>query len=128
MAQRRTARAAVLEALGATAPTFAHHNLLTTATGEGLSKRLGHLSLAALREAGEEASVPADACELLFEAVLDLGYWSYTTVVMRAVRAFEPVIADPESLDLQWVSLDEVSRLPLHPRFGESWPQLRSQL
>jgi 8-oxo-dGTP pyrophosphatase MutT (NUDIX family) len=83
---------------------------------------------AALREAGEEASVPADACELLFEAVLDLGYWSYTTVVMRAVRAFEPVIADPESLDLQWVSLDEVSRLPLHPRFGESWPQLRSQL
>src|SRR5687768_949072 len=32
---------------------------------------------AALREAGEEASVPADACQLLFETVLDLGYWSY---------------------------------------------------
>lgn len=83
---------------------------------------------AALREAGEEASVPADACKLLFETVLDLGYWSYTTVVVRAVRAFEPVIADPESLDLQWVSLGEVARLPLHPRFGEAWPTLRSQL
>ena len=83
---------------------------------------------AALREAGEEAAVPAEACELLFESALDLGYWSYTTVVVRATRAFEPVIADPESLDLQWVALDEVGRLPLHPRFEESWPALREQL
>lgn len=83
---------------------------------------------AALREAGEEAAVPADACELLFERVLDLGYWSYTTVVVRAVRPFEPQIADPESLDLQWVSLGEVDKLPLHPRFEESWPLLRSEL
>ena len=42
----------IFEALGAPAPAFAHHNLLTTASGEGLSKRLGHLSLASLREAG----------------------------------------------------------------------------
>lgn len=83
---------------------------------------------AALREAGEEASVPADACELLFETALDFGYWSYTTVVVRAVRSFEPVIADPESLDLQWVALDGVGGLPLHPRFGESWPSLRARL
>lgn len=83
---------------------------------------------AALREAGEEASVPADACELLFETVLDLGYWSYTTVVVRVVRPFEPVIADPESLDLQWVVLDDVDKLPLHPRFEESWPALRSRI
>jgi hypothetical protein len=60
--------------------------------------------------------------------VLDLGYWSYTTVVVRAVRRFEPVIADPESLELKWVSLDEVDRLTLHPRFAESWPDLRSEL
>src|SRR5690554_5284798 len=83
---------------------------------------------AALREADEEAAVPADACELLFETVLDYGYWSYTTVVARAVRTFEPVIADPESLDLQWVALDEVVKLPLHPRFEESWPMLQARL
>src|SRR5690606_26564169 len=35
-------------------PAFAHHNLLTGAEGEGLSKRLGSLSLAELREAGYE--------------------------------------------------------------------------
>ncbi|WP_043879125.1 glutamate--tRNA ligase [Azorhizobium caulinodans] len=44
----------LFEALGGTAPRFAHHNLLTLPNGEGLSKRLGHLSLKALREAGEE--------------------------------------------------------------------------
>lgn len=45
----------IFEALGAASPVFAHHNLLTTASGEGLSKRLGHLSLRGLREAGIEA-------------------------------------------------------------------------
>ncbi|MFG5119348.1 glutamate--tRNA ligase [Methylorubrum sp. POS3] len=48
----------LFEALGAPVPVFGHHNLLTTAEGEGLSKRLGHLSLRSLREAGyEPASV-----------------------------------------------------------------------
>ncbi len=44
----------IFQALAAAVPTFAHHNLLTTASGEGLSKRLGHLSLRGLREAGLE--------------------------------------------------------------------------
>ncbi len=41
-------------ALGGAAPVFAHHNLLTTATGEGLSKRSGALSLGGLRADGIE--------------------------------------------------------------------------
>ena len=45
----------IFEALGARLPVFGHHNLLTTASGEGLSKRLGHLSLRGLRESGVEA-------------------------------------------------------------------------
>jgi glutamyl-tRNA synthetase len=36
-------------------PQFAHHSLLTDAEGRGLSKRLGALSIAALRRAGIEA-------------------------------------------------------------------------
>jgi glutamyl-tRNA synthetase len=39
----------IFEALGGKVPEFAHHNLLTGAEGEGLSKRLGSLSLADLR-------------------------------------------------------------------------------
>lgn len=42
-------------ALGAAAPVFAHHNLLTLPGGEGLSKRFGSLSIRSLREAGHEA-------------------------------------------------------------------------
>ncbi|SFZ81833.1 glutamyl-tRNA synthetase [Devosia enhydra] len=44
----------IFEALGGPVPLFAHHNLLTGADGEGLSKRLGSLSLADLRTEGYE--------------------------------------------------------------------------
>ena len=44
----------MFEALGAAPPLFGHVNLLTTASGEGLSKRSGHLSLRGLRERGVE--------------------------------------------------------------------------
>src|SRR5208283_4699462 len=40
----------LFEALGGEAPQFAHHNLLISAEGEGLSKRTGALSIASLRE------------------------------------------------------------------------------
>jgi glutamyl-tRNA synthetase len=43
----------------ATQPVFAHHNLLIGATGEGLSKRTGSLSIGSLREAGYEAMAVA---------------------------------------------------------------------
>jgi glutamyl-tRNA synthetase len=49
----------IFEALGGPVPTFGHHNLLTGADGEGLSKRLGSLSLSDLRSAGYEAMAVA---------------------------------------------------------------------
>ena len=42
----------IIEALGGRPPAFAHHSLLTGAEGEGLSKRLGTLSLRDLRAQG----------------------------------------------------------------------------
>jgi glutamyl-tRNA synthetase len=45
-------------------PLFGHHNLLTAASGEGLSKRSGALSIAALREEGIEPLAVA-ACAVL---------------------------------------------------------------
>jgi glutamyl-tRNA synthetase len=44
----------IFEALGAKAPAFAHLPLLVDAAGEGLSKRLGSLSVAQMREDGLE--------------------------------------------------------------------------
>ena len=42
----------IMQALGGTVPTFAHHSLLTGPQGEALSKRLGVLALRDLRERG----------------------------------------------------------------------------
>ena len=58
----------LFEALGSGAPIFAHHNLLTTVSSEGLSKRLGHLSLAGLREAGYEPQAVASLAVLVGSA------------------------------------------------------------
>lgn len=44
----------IIRALGAVPPRFAHHSLLTGPQGEGLSKRLGTLSLRDLRAQGVE--------------------------------------------------------------------------
>ncbi|MEL7164997.1 MAG: glutamate--tRNA ligase [Pseudomonadota bacterium] len=45
----------IIEALGGTAPRFAHHSLLTGPHGEALSKRLGTLALRDLRAQGVES-------------------------------------------------------------------------
>lgn len=44
----------MIQAIGGTVPTFAHHSLLTGPQGEALSKRLGTLALKDLREQGIE--------------------------------------------------------------------------
>jgi len=55
----------LFKVLGAEPAIFGHHNLLTTASGEGLSKRLGHLSLSALREQGYEPAAVASLAVLV---------------------------------------------------------------
>lgn len=56
---------ALFKALGAEPPEFGHHNLLTTASGEGLSKRTGSLSIEGLREAGIEPMAVASLAVLI---------------------------------------------------------------
>ena len=88
----------IFEALGHGPPVFGHHNLLTTADGEGLSKRLGHLSLRGLREAGYEPAAvralavltgsaeavrPVDSLDEL-AALVDLAH------ISRAPARFDP--------------------------------------
>lgn len=83
---------------------------------------------AALREAAEEAGVPAGAIVPRFVSVLDLEVWTYTTLVGDVVDPFDPVISDPESRALAWVPLGDVDDLPLHPGFAAAWPVLRGAL
>ena len=82
----------------------------------------------ALREAHEEAAVPGGSVSVLFTSVLDIGYWSYTTVVLLVTDPFEPVISDPESIELLWVPLADVDARELHPGFAAAWPGLRTRM
>jgi 8-oxo-dGTP diphosphatase len=82
----------------------------------------------AIREASEEAAVDPDAVRSRFSHTLDLGVWSYVTVVADVVAPFEPRVADPESLEIRWVPLDDIGALPLHPGFGRMWPSLQRDL
>jgi glutamyl-tRNA synthetase len=79
--------------LGAKVPIFGHINLLTTTSGEGLSKRLGHLSLTSLREAGLEPQAVASLAVLVGSA--------------ESVRA----VADLDEL-ARLIDFDHISRSP----------------
>lgn len=83
----------IFEALDAKPPIFGHHNLLTTVSGEGLSKRLGHLSLSSLREEGMEPMAVASLAVLVGSA--------------ESVRA----IADLDSL-AALIDFSHISRAP----------------
>ncbi len=58
------AQIALFRALGAEPPVFGHHNLLTTISGEGLSKRTGALSIGSLADAGFEPEAVASLAVL----------------------------------------------------------------
>jgi glutamyl-tRNA synthetase len=58
----------IFEALTGAAPLFGHHNLLTNASGEGLSKRTGALSISSLRASGVEALAVAALAVLVGSA------------------------------------------------------------
>lgn len=104
------------------------HNGGTWALPGGARRQGESAESAARREAAEEAGVPEEGVDLLFESVFDLGFWSYTTVVVRSSEPFEPVHGDAESIELRWVPVDDIDDLDLHPGFAASWPDLRARL
>jgi glutamyl-tRNA synthetase len=141
----------IIEALGGKVPFFAHHNLLTGAEGEGLSKRLGSLSVAELREDGYEAiavaivavltgtSLPVEPYENL-EALarrLDLSMISHgparfdpaelETLNARLLHAMPYAAAEPRLAELGladeklWLALRE--NLTRFPQIAE-WARL----
>jgi 8-oxo-dGTP diphosphatase len=85
---------------------------------------------AAVREAHEEAGLPADLLTVRTTVVTAEvssagGSWTYTTVIADAPEELRTV-PNRESAELRWVGEDEVDTLPLHPGFAASWERLRS--
>ncbi len=88
--------------LGDGVPRFGHHNLLTTAGGEGLSKRLGHLSLSSLRERGLEPMAVASLAVLVgsSEAVRPVGTMAELAGIVKLDRLSRaPAKFDEAELD-----------------------------
>jgi 8-oxo-dGTP diphosphatase len=54
-------------------------------------------------------------------------HWTYTTVIADASEQL-PTVLNQESTALNWVALEQVTALPLHPGFAASWKLLSSQL
>jgi len=86
---------------------------------------------AAVREAHEEAGLPADQLTVrttvVTAEVSSSGgeAWTYTTVIADAAEQLHTV-PNRESSELRWVGEDEVDALPLHPGFAASWARLRT--
>lgn len=84
----------------------------------------------ALREAAEEAAIEPAAVHVVGTHVLEHPAWTYTTVVADVApgHTVEPRAADPESLEVRWVGLDELDGLTLLPAFGHALPRLLALL
>ncbi|MFD1717054.1 NUDIX domain-containing protein [Georgenia deserti] len=93
------------------------------ALGDGEDARRG-----AVREAVEEAGLDASALEVRAQRSLVHPDWTYTTVLAEAVGRQEPSVADPESLEVAWVPLREVTERELLPAFGDALGELRGML
>lgn len=89
---------AIFKALGAEVPVFGHHNLLTTVSGEGLSKRTGSLSIEGLREAGIEPMAVASLAVLVgtsenvqaMTTMADLGEHFDPASTSKSASKFDP--------------------------------------
>ena len=131
----------LFEALGATAPTFAHLPLMTDISGAGLSKRLGSLSLGDLRRQGIDAMALNSLLALLGTshavtphlALDDLASEFDWRTFNRAPPKFDPKELDSLNAKLLHVMPFETARARLAPLGLEDldpafWEALRPNL
>jgi len=83
---------------------------------------------AALREAGEEASLDPSVVAPFAEWIDDHGGWSYTTVLSRALGPVDVQPVNAESDEIRWWAVPEVAGLQLHGGFASAWPHLRERI
>lgn len=93
----------IFEALGATPPQFAHHNLLVGKDGEGLSKRLGSLSISSFREEGIEAMAVVSHAATIGSSNPIVPHQSVATIAEEF--AFEKLSRAPARFDVDELKL-----------------------
>lgn len=112
---------ALFQALDAEPPAFGHHNLLTTASGEGLSKRTGALSIGTLRESGIEPMAVASLA-----ALTGTSENVEAAPTMKALAEhFDPAQASKSSAKFDPIDLESLNRAILHQMpFAEAQDRL----
>ena len=118
------AQIAIFRALGAKEPAFGHHNLLTTVSGEGLSKRTGALSIGGLREAGIEPMAIASLAVLLGTSESVSAAHSMEELAER----FDPASASKSSAKFDPAELKTLNRALLHSMSFEEAQSRLSEL
>jgi glutamyl-tRNA synthetase len=104
------AQIALFHALGEEAPAFGHHNLLTTVSGEGLSKRTGALSISSLRERGYEPMAIASLAVLIGSSESVSAMPSMDALL----NAFEPSHASKSAAKFDPEELTTLNRSLVH--------------
>lgn len=83
---------------------------------------------AALRELYEELGIDSSSVEIVHAHTwTDHGDWHYHTVIAKVVTHVD-IVSNEESVDVQWIHLDQVSHLELHPGVASVWEDVSSQL
>lgn len=101
---------AIFEALGAKPPIFGHHNLLTTISGEGLSKRTGALSVGSLRDNGYEPMAVASLAVLIGTSENVVPVADMATLAKK----FNPSVSSKSSAKFDPSDLDALNRALIH--------------
>ncbi|PYE89976.1 glutamate--tRNA ligase [Phyllobacterium leguminum] len=104
------AQIALFRALGAEPPAFGHHNLLTTISGEGLSKRSGALSVGSLREAGYEPMAIASLAVLIGTSENVIAAPDMAALATH----FDPAATSKSSAKFDPAELDTLNRALIH--------------
>ena len=83
---------------------------------------------AATREAEEEIGININLFDPLSTFTDNHGDWRYDTIIARAHHDLIPHEMNEESLQVEWVFMDQLSNKNLHPSFEGSWPALQTLL
>lgn len=106
---------------------WVHHGR-TWALPGGALRRAETAHQAAMREAHEEANVPAASVQLTATSVVDHGSWRYTTVLGSVRGHVDAKAVSREAAGVRWVRPEDVESYPLHRDFAKAWPLLREQI
>jgi glutamyl-tRNA synthetase len=104
------AQIALFKALDAVPPAFGHHNLLTTASGEGLSKRTGALSIMSLAEDGIEPMAVASLSVLIGTA----ESVSAVRTMAELAERFEPTATSKSAAKFDPAELVTLNKALIH--------------